>query len=128
MGEHKHKKHDKKSKSDRHDKKHKKKHSSSTKRQEKEIDYSDPSLWTEAEGTTEATPAEYLRSQQQQQQQQEQPAEEAQVYPKEQDARHGWMLDGSFDFGGMGTKKEREQDKPKPNPDEVNKKKNVLGY
>ncbi|KAI8879397.1 hypothetical protein K501DRAFT_336113 [Backusella circina FSU 941] len=125
MGEHKHKK-DHKSKSDRHDKKHKKKSSSSSsssKRREKEMDYSDPSLWVEAEGTTEATPAEYLKNQQQVQ---EPSSEQVESYPKEQEARHGWMLDGSFDFGGMGTKREREEDKPKPNPDELKVSKREL--
>lgn len=83
------------------------------------MDYSDPSLWVEV-GATEITPAEHLRNHQR--------AAEAtsstnknstddSMYPQEQEARHGWMLDGGLDFGSMGSARVKEEEKPKPNPD-----------
>lgn len=131
MGDHKHKKDSKKPSSKREHsshskhgdhKKHKKMSSSSKRREEsKEIDYNDASLWVEAPGTTEIMPAEHLRNQQQADragQEQSQPT--ADTLPQQEEARHGWMLDGGLDFGSMGTARVREQDKPKPNPDMVN--------
>lgn len=127
MGDHKHK--SKKSSSRDHkersgsssSKREHKRHKSSSKKVEKEVDYSDPSLWVEV-GAAEITPAEHLRNHQR--------AAEAtsslnetstddSMYPQEQEARHGWMLDGGLDFGAMGTAKVKEEDKPKPNPDFV---------
>ncbi|OBZ80699.1 hypothetical protein A0J61_11252, partial [Choanephora cucurbitarum] len=126
MGEHKHKKEKKSSKkrdhkearSERDHKKHKK---SIRHEKESEIDYSDPSLWVEAGGgVEEATPAEHLLNVQRATEAREQPVEPDQLnLPQEQEARHGWMLGGGFDFGSMGTARIREQDKPKPNPDEL---------
>lgn len=121
MGDHKHKKsskRDHKDSSSREHKKHKK--SSSSSKQEKEIDYSDPSLWVEA-GTnvSEITPAEHLRNHQRAHESREQDAQQAATLPQEEEARHGWMLDGGMDFGAMGTARVKEEDKPKPNPDFV---------
>jgi hypothetical protein len=127
MGDHKHKKDSKKSSSKREHsshgshrdhKKHKKSNSSKRNDETKEIDYSDPSLWVEAPGTTEITPAEHLRNHQQADlTREEQPA--AETLPQQEEARHGWMLDGGLDFGSMGIARVREEDKPKRNPDEV---------
>ncbi|CEI92892.1 hypothetical protein RMCBS344292_07139 [Rhizopus microsporus] len=36
----------------------------------------------------------------------------------QENARHGWMLDSGFDFGSLGTARQKEEDKSKPNPDE----------
>lgn len=133
MGDHKHKKdrdskksssskrHHKESSSSSH-REHKKHKKSSSSRQEPEIDYSDPSLWVEAESqTAELTPAEHLLNQQKATEANEQAEQDnSAALPKEQEARHGWMLDGGLDFGSMGTARVREEDKPKPNPDQVN--------
>lgn len=127
MGDHKHKKEKKSSKrqhrdssSNRDHKKHKKNSFSRCKAaHEDEIDYSDPSLWVEAKGSTsEITPADYLRSQQKANDAKEQESDVADI-PKEQDARHGWMLDGALDFSAMGSARIKEEDKTKPNPDFV---------
>ncbi|KAK4513250.1 uncharacterized protein ATC70_011818 [Mucor velutinosus] len=138
MGDHKHKKERKSSKrehasstssSSRDHKKHRKSSSSSRHKHEREqeIDFSDPSLWVEAAGAandngiqSEITPADYLKSQQQAneaKQQQQDDVSANSMMPKEQDARHGWMLDGGLDFGAMGSARIREEDKPKANPD-----------
>ncbi|GAN01980.1 complexed with cdc5 protein cwf19 [Mucor ambiguus] len=137
MGDHKHKKERKSSKrehssstssSSRDHKKHKKSSSSSRQKHEKEleIDYSDPSLWVEAAGAndsgiqSEIAPADYLKSQQQANEAKLQLQDDvptSSMMPKEQDARHGWMLDGGLDFGAMGSARIREEDKPKVNPD-----------
>lgn len=133
MGDHKHKKERKSSKREhsssssiRDHKKHKKSSTSSRHKHEKEqeIDYSDPSFWVEAGDNgvhSEITPADYLKSQQQANEAKEQQQDDASfsMLPKEQDARHGWMLDGGLDFGAMGSARIREQDKPKANPDFV---------
>lgn len=141
MGDHKHKKERKSSKrehsssassSSRDHKKHKKSSSSSRHKHEKEqeIDYSDPSLWVEAGGAaandsgiqSEIAPADYLKRQQQANEAREQQQDDASIssmMPREQDARHGWMLDGGLDFGAMGSARIREQDKSKVNPDLV---------
>ncbi|KAI8048599.1 CwfJ C-terminus 1-domain-containing protein-like protein [Gilbertella persicaria] len=127
MGDHKHKKEKKpsskkrehkESRSERDHKKHKK--ISSRHKEETEIDYSDPSLWVEAGGgAEEITPAEHLRNIQQATEARNQPVDTNELsLPQEQEARHGWMLGGGFDFGSMGTARVREEDKPKPNPDE----------
>ncbi|KAI8981042.1 CwfJ C-terminus 1-domain-containing protein-like protein [Pilobolus umbonatus] len=58
----------------------------------KKIDYSDSSLWVEAE-------------------------EPEIVKEKSKESRHGWMLDGNMDFGSMGREKEKKEDKP--HPDEI---------
>lgn len=119
MGDHKHKskkssKRDHKDSSSREHKRHK---SSSKKEKEKEIDYSDPSLWVEV-GAEEATPAEHLRNHQRAAEATMEESEEISL-PQEEEARHGWMLDGGLDFGAMGTARVKEEDKPKPNPDFV---------
>ncbi|CEP11049.1 hypothetical protein [Parasitella parasitica] len=125
MGDHKHKKEKKSSKREHQDssssrdhKKHRKSSSSRRKAErEEEIDYSDPSLWVEAGGTSsEMTPADYLTSQQNADKAKEQTYDVLSM-PREQDARHGWMLDGGLDFGDMGLARIKKEDKPKPNPD-----------
>lgn len=130
MGDHKRKKEKKSSKREHKDssssreyKKHKNSSTSRHKTEQKdEIDYSDPSLWVEAGGnSSEVTPAEYLRSQQQADQAKEQEFDVSSM-PKEQEARHGWMLDGGLDFGAMGSARIKEEDKPKANPDFVSNK------
>ncbi|KAI9471869.1 MAG: CwfJ C-terminus 1-domain-containing protein-like protein [Benjaminiella poitrasii] len=122
MGHHKHREssskreHHRDSSGHREHKKHKK---SSHHKKEKEIDLSDPSLWVETSHVPELTPAEHLRNQQQatvaREQQQDEPIET--VLPQEQDARHSWMLDRSFNFADMGTARVKEE-KPKPDPDQ----------
>lgn len=135
MGDHKHKSkkssrdHKERSSSSSSKREHKK-HKSSHKKAEKELDYSDPSLWVEV-GATEITPAEHLRNHQR--------AAEAvsstnknstddSMYPQEQEARHGWMLDGGLDFGSMGSARVKEEEKPKPNPDFVSECINQILY
>ncbi|KAI8331634.1 CwfJ C-terminus 1-domain-containing protein-like protein [Blakeslea trispora] len=121
MGEHKHKKEKKPSKKrDHKESRSEHSHKKHKKRQQDEIDYSDPSLWVEA-GGEEASPAEHLLNiQRANEARQQQPTEaDSMSLPQEQEARHGWMLGGGFDFGSMGTARVREQDKPKPNPDEL---------
>jgi hypothetical protein len=118
MGDHKHKskkssKRDHKDSSSRDSKRHK-----SSSKKEKEIDYSDPSLWVEV-GAEEATPAEHLRNHQRAAEAAVEESSEVSL-PQEEEARHGWMLDGGLDFGAMGTARVKEEDKPKPNPDFVN--------
>ncbi|KAI7901005.1 CwfJ C-terminus 1-domain-containing protein-like protein [Cokeromyces recurvatus] len=122
MGDHKHKKssskrehHRDSSKSHREHKKHKR--SSSHHKKEEEIDLSDPSLWVESSHVPELTPAEQLRNQQRatEVENQQEPIEAA--LPEEQEARHGWMLDRSFDFADMGTARIKEE-KPKRDPDQ----------
>lgn len=142
MGDHKHKKEHKKSSSSKRDhkeshssssgrdhKKHKKSSSSSKKEKQSEIDYSDPSLWVEAgnDSVAEVTPSEHLRNHQRasearNQDPDQEMTESTASFPQEQDARHGWMLDGGLDFGAMGTARVKEEDKPKPNPDVVSRK------
>ncbi|EIE80507.1 hypothetical protein G6F55_003340 [Rhizopus delemar] len=125
MGDHKHKKDSKKSSRKEHRESHKehKKHKKSSKRREDEkeveIDYSDPSLWVEAPGSTEMTPAEYLKNQQEGISARSQEAlNEDTTQPKEENARHGWMLDSGFDFSSMGVARQKEEDKQKPDPDQ----------
>lgn len=119
MGDHKHKSKDKSksSKKDRKEHHHHRKHKkSSSSRQEAnlndnsnesmDIDYSDPSLWVEkADHDNMATPATI-----------EQPTS---VPQQQQNARHDWMLDSSFDFGDFGSKKPEPKEEDKPNPDQV---------
>lgn len=120
MGDHKHKKESKKSSRKEHkesDKRHHK-HKKNSKEKEVEIDYSDPSLWVEASGNEEMTPAEYLKSQQEGVSARNQEFVNDNVaQPKEESSRHGWMLDSGFDFGSMGLAKQKEE--PKPDPDQV---------
>lgn len=130
MGDHKYKKDSKKSSRKEHRESHKehKKHKKSSKRREDEkeveIDYSDPSLWVEAPGSTEMTPAEYLKNQQEGISARSQEAlNEDTTQPKEENARHGWMLDSGFDFSSMGVARQKEEDKQKPDPDQVKEKK-----
>ncbi|KAG1473468.1 hypothetical protein G6F56_000939 [Rhizopus delemar] len=119
MGDHKHKKESKKSSRKEHkesDKRHHK-HKKNSKEKEVEIDYSDPSLWVEASGNEEMTPAEYLKSQQEGVSARNQEFVNDNVaQPKEESSRHGWMLDSGFDFGSMGLAKQKEE--PKPDPDQ----------
>lgn len=119
MGDHKHKKSSKRDHKESSSSRDHKKHKKSSKK-EKEIDYSDPSLWVEA-GTNvaEITPAEHLRNHQKASEAREQELDADSTLPQEHDARHGWMLDGGMDFGAMGTARIKEEDKPKPNPDFV---------
>ncbi|KAI8982000.1 CwfJ C-terminus 1-domain-containing protein-like protein [Mycotypha africana] len=134
MGESKHKKEAKKSSSKREhkddssnrhsnhreQKRHRKSGSSRHKKVDHhEVDYSDPSLWVEADhNVAEATPAEQL-TYQQKAMETESVADPA-TFPAEQEARHGWMLGGGegFDFADMGTARRREET-PKPNPDDL---------
>ncbi|CAO3586095.1 unnamed protein product [Absidia cylindrospora] len=76
-----------------------------------DLDYSDPSLWVEKDDhMNAATPAPAA-------QQQQQPSSTSS--PPQQQARHDWMLNDSFDFSDMGTKKTVAKDEDKPNPDEL---------
>lgn len=124
MGDHKHKKSSKRDHKESSSHDHKKHKKSSSSKKEKEIDYSDPSLWVEAgNNVSEITPAEHLRNHQRAQESREQDnisiSQEPASLPQEEEARHGWMLDGGMDFGAMGTARIKEEDKPKPNPDFV---------
>lgn len=128
MGDHKHKSKksskDHKERSSSSSKREHKKHKSSHKKTEKELDYSDPSLWVEV-GATEITPAEHLRNHQRAAEATSSVKEtttDDSMYPQEQEARHGWMLDGGLDFGSMGSARVKEEDKPKPNPDFVSER------
>lgn len=119
MGDHKHKKSSKKDHKDSSSREHKRhKKSSSSHKKEKEIDYSDPSLWVEAGTNSEITPAEHLRNQQRATESIDHDTQPNSL-PQEEEARHGWMLDGGMDFGAMGVARVKEEDKPKPNPDFV---------
>lgn len=121
MGNHKHKKEKSSKKEHKESSREHKKHKKSSRQKDDEIDYSDPSLWVEAEDNTEMTPAEYLRNQQQNTDAKNNLSQETMEQPMQENARHGWMLDSGFDFGSLGTARQKEEDKSKPNPDEVRK-------
>ncbi|KAI8088679.1 CwfJ C-terminus 1-domain-containing protein-like protein [Halteromyces radiatus] len=77
-----------------------------------EIDYSDPSLWvekTDQDNVSSITSTTISQS-----------VEKPSVQPQQQqqEIRHGWMLDSSFDFADFGTKKPEPKD-DKPNPDNL---------
>lgn len=121
MGNHKHKKEKLSKKEHKESSREHKKHKKSSRQKDDEIDYSDPSLWVEAEDNAEMTPAEYLRNQQQNTDAKNNLSQETIEQPMQENARHGWMLDSGFDFGSLGTARQKEEDKSKPNPDEVRK-------
>ncbi|KAI9496028.1 CwfJ C-terminus 1-domain-containing protein-like protein [Zychaea mexicana] len=100
---------EKKSKKPKKDKKHKKhkkhSHHHSDSDDDQEIDYSDPSLWVEAEpsSSSAAPPATTTTAAAQE------PKAEGGPPP-----RHEWMLNDAFDFGSMGTARPKQETKPDP--------------
>lgn len=102
MGDHKHKK-----KSKKEHKKHKK--SRHHDQHDSPVDYNDPSLWVEADASEPAPAMETTLTPAQQQQ------------PTVQ--REAWMVNDGFDFGSLGTAREKPDDKkPKIDPDQVSTK------
>ena len=97
MGDHKHKK-----KSKKEHKKHKK--SKHHDHNDSAIDYNDPSLWVEAGAS--ASPSETA------------PQQPSTIQ------REAWMVNDGFDFGSLGTAREKPDEKPKIDPDQVSTRMN----